>query len=279
MSLSRKLRLWLWVVLTVILAGGLVAVEVSLVQKTLVWPSPDPVPVGLVPAGSAWPGGIDRLSLQAPPQSGAWVIRIELADQGLSPAPDIRLTAGHFTASPARLYRRRLSGGPAPEPSTWNGLRTGSLRVIVPAEAGTPRSGPVSIRIVNQDPGWIVLRRIQVYPLWWQGSGLLLRLILGIYMGLSVLLLWPLGRPGGVAALQAASWLSAAGVAISIWRWGRRLIILDVAWGPESLGVCLLIWGVGQALSVGQLGTFWGAGPAWAVGRLAALFKRGKTVS
>ncbi len=281
-SLGRKLRLWLWVVFTAALAGGLVLIEVSLHRRSVTWPSPagpggSAGPVALVPAEAAWPGGADQLRLTAPREPGAWVIRLEVADQGLAAAPDIRLTAGRFVAAPARLAGGRIGPGASPEPTTWHGFRSGSIRVVVPASSITPGSGPVAVKIINQDPGWLILRRVEIYPWWWHNSGIRLRLILGVYIGLTALLLWPLGRTGGVAALQAGSWLSATGVALSIWQWGRRLIILDVTWGVPSLVLCLLIWGVGQALSLGQMGTFWGAGPAWAMGQVAALFRRPKT--
>jgi len=179
---------------------------------------------------------------------------------------------GDFVAPPPRRPPGRTPAGSRP-----GGWRHGDFRVIFPAEVTAPptsTTAPLLIRITNLDPGWLIVRRLEIYPLWWQGSGLLLRITIGLYLGLSVLLLWPLGRPGGLTALHAASWLSAAGAVVSIWWWGRRLIMLNLVWGAESLLVCLLVWGVGQALSVGQLGTFWGAGPAWVVGQMLRPLRR-----
>ncbi|MBU0514092.1 MAG: hypothetical protein KJ621_04905 [Proteobacteria bacterium] len=282
MTWSQRLRLGAWVLITIGLAGGLAGVEISLWGRSVLWPAPagrGPVSEAeavssrlLAPVEVAWLGRANTLSLAVPRPRGDGVMRVEIWDQGRSAAPDIRFSVGDFVAPPPRRRGRRPPVGY--EPGGW---RLGDFRVVFPAEVAAKRTSgtaPVRVLITNLDPGWLIVRRIEVYPLWWQGSGLLLRLTIGIYIGLSVLLLWPLGRPGGLVALHAASWLAAAGAAVSICLWGRRLIMLNLSWGPESLIVCLLVWGVGQALSVGQLGTFWGAGPAWVVGKMLKPLRR-----
>lgn len=262
------------IVLEVILAGRTHRLEAEAIDVWELWAAAafpmtavdidknKTVPPILPGPADAWAGGVGHsLTLTFSGRVGGMVMLLHVRDAGRDSSPILSFRADGRSAG----RHRAMAGSGRLPPVPGKAVAAGYL-IPLPAKVFAPGKKH-RITITNEQGSWIVIRRIELRPDW-QPSSLVLRLLAGVWIGLSVLLLWPLGRAGARAALHLASWLTCTGAVISLVWWGREVVLLDIRLGTITFGACALLWIGGQVLAHTGLGSLWAVGPAWVASKI-----------
>ena len=283
------IRISVWVGLTLLLASAFIVAEVTLSAGSYrvltapsglwgrlaagVWPRTrvdlgrtKTVPSLLPGPADAWAGGVRHGLIMrfVRPGQGGMAMLLHVRDADKDRPPVLRFA---IDGRPAGRHQTVPGSGVWP-PGKGGGKGAGYL---IPLPSRLFGGGPAhEVAIETERGSWIVIDRIELRPDW-QPSSLVLRLIAGVWIGLTVLLLWPLGRTGALTALDLAGWLTFAGALISLCWWGREVVLLNLDLGPVTFAGCLLLWVGGQVLPKTQLGSFFAVGPARVAGRLLGL--------